>query len=600
MLSVPLGRRAGVAAVWTTLAAIFTGQRAAEPTPQTAERQLIRLDVVVANHLGHPIQDLRPSDFELRVDGVRRPIRDVTLRTSERLGKDPAPPITTAADEERAAKERGTRVFAFFLDEFHISPGPAAGRAADVVAAFIDEKLHERDLAAVIRPLDAVGSIRFTRDRALLHGALVSFSGRKAEDSPRTPLEREVVGADPAKALMERRRIVGASLRELGMKIGSLGADRAVVVFVSEGVPEISDVDTFVRASSQFHFPVYTFNPATPEENLSSSAERDRATDMLRRLAVDTGGLFISPGDSISGFARVAHDTESDYSLTYESPESDTRQQIELRVNRRDSWVRSRTTAWPATPGYWSALAALPPTVSPAGDRLLRRSPLIDVWVGVRRESSEAAVMTVTWESRRPGDKSAAAVLLKARGAAGATLFDGSLPSVGSQDGSQGDRARFTTLGGRVELDLKILDNAGVEVDREARDFDIPDLTPTSPLPRLLPVEIVRVRTARELERRIATDAAPAASRSFVRADHLLVRAPAFDAAGLPVGIVARLLNRAGQSIRDLDVVGTLAEQPKQFLLPLSSLPPDLYQIEIVGTNSNGTTKERLGFRLMR
>jgi hypothetical protein len=325
------------------------------------------------------------------------------------------------------------------------------------------------------------------------------------------------------------------------------------------------------------HFPVYAFNPSTPEENLSSPAERDRATDMLRRLALDTGGLFITPGDSISGFARVAHDTESDYSLTYESPGSDMmRHQVEVRVHRRDAWVRTRTMVWPAPSSYWRDLAAFPPTVAAVRERLLRRSRLIDVWVGVRRERTGAAVMTLTWEPRAMGDQAPAAVVLKARDAAGSTLFEGSLASVGELGRSThcsvplcpepvvagtrtfrpppSDRARFTTPGGRVELDLTILDSAGIDVDHEARDFDLPDLKPAmTRVPRLLPPEIVRVQAVRELQSRIATDATPSARRSFARTDQLLVRTPAFDPTGLSVRIAARLLSRSGQSIRDLE-----------------------------------------------
>src|SRR6266508_1893835 len=147
MGSVHVSRRACVTSVWMTFAAIVTGHSALEQIPHPAEPQLVRIDVVVANPQGQPIQDLRPSDFELRLNGARRPVRDARLRTSERLSKDPAPPIMTARDEERAAKERGTRVFAFFLDEFHIGPGPSAARVAEVLSAFIDEKVHERDLA---------------------------------------------------------------------------------------------------------------------------------------------------------------------------------------------------------------------------------------------------------------------------------------------------------------------------------------------------------------------------------------------------------------------------------------------------------------------
>jgi hypothetical protein len=79
-----------------------------------------------------------------------------------------------------------------FPCEFHVSPGASADRARDSVASFLDEKVYERDLAGVIRPLDSVSSIRFTRDRSVLHGSIAGFAGRKGDYAPRTPNDRSV------------------------------------------------------------------------------------------------------------------------------------------------------------------------------------------------------------------------------------------------------------------------------------------------------------------------------------------------------------------------------------------------------------------------
>lgn len=601
-----LSRRVFVSVVLAAFGSIVTAQSALDRSQDSPHTQVVRMDVVVANPLGRPIQDLRATDFDLRVDGMPRQVRSTALRVSDRLSGHPARPIRTAEDEELAARERGTRVFAFFLDDFHISPGLSAARAAELVSTFIVEKVHAEDLVAVIRPLDDIRSIRFTRDRALVYGAIASFSGRKGEYRPRTPFERQTIGVDTATISSARTRNVVAGLRDLGMRIGRMQADRPAVVFISEGFPDMpssgdgaSDWQDFLRASSAHHFPVYTFNPAAPEESLSPTGERERARNMLAQLAADSGGLFISPGDSIHGFARLAHDTESDYSLTYESSTRDAKpQQIELRVNRRDARVRTRTVYWPASSSDGNDRSAFAPSVAAGSRRELRRSPLIDVWVGVRPEPNGAGRLTVTWESRKSGDRAAHTVVIKARDTAGTALFDGSLVAAGTSE-SSADRAQFTTSGGRVELDLTIVDRTGTEIDREVRDFDVPDPTSSlSPAPRILPAEIVRVRSGREFESRMTT-ATPVASRSFARTDRLLVRVPVFDSSGVRVAVTARLLNRSGRLMRDLEPVGHSAEaEPLQFLLGLASLPADLYQIEMVATNANGSTTERVSFRL--
>src|SRR6185436_8124765 len=212
--------------------------RAQQPAPEAASAEIaaVRIDAIVTDSNGRAILDLRPSDFELFENGVSRPIQSAQLRT---LPKDAGPvsPVPLESDEERAARQPGTRVFAFFLDEFHVSPGLASDRVRDALNQFVDEKLRPQDLAVVMKPLDAVTAIRFTRDRALLHGAIAGFGGRKGEYAPRTAFEEQYIGRAPAAVAAARRQIVTAGLRELTMRLGELRADRGVVVLVSEGFP---------------------------------------------------------------------------------------------------------------------------------------------------------------------------------------------------------------------------------------------------------------------------------------------------------------------------------------------------------------------------
>src|SRR4029078_3817732 len=83
----------------------------------------IRIDAVVTDSQGRPILDLKPSDFELLENGVARPLESFQRRT---LAKDAGAgeEIRTQADEERAARRPGTRVFGFVLDEYHVNAGP--------------------------------------------------------------------------------------------------------------------------------------------------------------------------------------------------------------------------------------------------------------------------------------------------------------------------------------------------------------------------------------------------------------------------------------------------------------------------------------------
>ena len=201
----------------------------------TSSPPLIRLNAVVTDRQGHPIQGLGVSDFQVLENGVFRPIRRAEFRGIRRHSPFAELPIVTTLVEQRAAGEVATRVFAFFLDEFHVSPGASTELVRDAVASFVDEKLFARDLAAVVTPLDSVRSMRFTRDRALLHGAVAGFSGRKRDLAPRTAFEETYLGREPSKVIAARQQITCDRLRELALRLGDLKAERAVIVLMSEG-----------------------------------------------------------------------------------------------------------------------------------------------------------------------------------------------------------------------------------------------------------------------------------------------------------------------------------------------------------------------------
>jgi VWFA-related protein len=612
----PFARAAAVLALTagpsTALDARPSAQLAPPPVAAAAgtgasEIPPIRIDAVVTDATGRPILDLRPSDFELLEGGSPRPIAAVELRSLARTDAADVTPIHTERDEERAARQPGTRVFAFFLDEFHVSPGPSSDRVRDVLARFVDEKLRPQDLALVMKPLDPVTAIRFTRDRALLHGAIAGFSGRKGEYAPRTPFEEQYIGRAPATVSAARRQIVNAGLRELTMRLGELNADRGVVVVVSEGFPRdnpvprgrIQDLQGVVRASSRFHLAVYTINPAGPAEDVSPAAERERAVATLQWLAAQTGGRAVEADGLTAGMARLAHDLESYYVLTYQPAEADGRfHAVEVRAKRRNVQVRARPGYWAPLGSEWRAMVASASRIAPISRRALRRSSLIDAWVGLVPDATGRARMVVTWE---PRTKTAApdVVAIKARTSSGAALFDGQVRRVGSGSTAPGDSVRFDVPAGRVELDLTVLDIQGKVLDTDVRDFEVPDLRSLKRGPVLLAPEVVRARTLRDFNAASADpDAAPSSVRTFARGDRLLIRVPAFDATGASVQVTAKVLNGLGQPMRAIDATAGMRDGITQFALQLSWLVPGNYQIELLGSNANGAVRERLAFRV--
>jgi VWFA-related protein len=586
----------------------------AESTFRSPSRRAIvtplRIDAVVTDPQGHAIIGLRASDFEVREDGVSRRVSAAEFRSVPRHGADEVLPINTRLDEERAAHQPGTRVFAFFLDDFHVSPGASADRTRAAVASFLDEKVHERDLAAVIRPLDTVASIRFTRDRSVLHGSIRGFAGRKGDYTPRTPLEERLIGHEPATVRATRERIVRTSLRDLGTRLGELNADRAVIVLVSEGFPldsrvpegRLSDLWSLVRASSQFHFPIYTFDPLGGDEEGAPDGERaQRDSETLQWLAAETGGSFVRADAFIAGFARVFHDTLSYYALTYQPAHADGRfHRLELRT-RRTATVRTHAHYWAEARNDANVSRSSSVILDAGAGRLLRRSALIDTWIGMRRDAAGGTRLVITWEPRKGHTRLPRAAVIKARTVTGTALFEGTIEPVRGVPGSATDSARFDVPAGRVEVDITLVSVDGTVLDTEARDFDVPDLRHSSKLrPVLLPTEIVRARTRRELQAAsVNSDATPSSSRIFARGDQLLIRSWAFDPTGGTAQLSARVLSRAGQSMREIEATQRApVDGVTQFILPLYWLAPGPYQLELSGTNANGTAKDRLAFQV--
>jgi VWFA-related protein len=579
---------------------------AQEPAVDTGDdRGRVRIDAVVTDARGRPIVDLRPSDFELIENGAARPLQHVELRSVSRDA--PAPPIANVTDEEQAARQPGTRVFAFFLDEFHVSPGPGADRARDALHRFVEARLRPQDLAVVLKPLDTVTSIQFTRDRALLHSAIDSFAGRKGDYTPRTRFEEEYIGRAPAAVAAARRQIVTAALRELTMRLGELEADRGVIVFVSEGFPRDApaprtrgaDLQGVVRASSRFSLAAYTFNPTAAAEDAGSPDERERSTAMLQWLAAQTGGRAAGADTMASGLTRLADDLDSYYALSYQPVQADGRfHTVEIRARRRNVQVHTRPGYWAPLGSEWRTTLAASAATMPASRRALHRSPAIDAWVGIARDGEGRVRMVVTWEPRARGLNAPAVVAVTARTARGVVLFDGRIARVGAESGVPSDSARFEVPAGRIEIDMTIFNIEGKSVDTDNRDVDVPDLTSAKRGPVLLSPEVVRARTLRDFRSaRDNPDAAPSSGRVFARGDRLLIRVPAYDGSGTAVQVTAKVLNEWGQPMRDIDRIdATPRDGTSQFALPLSWLVPGDYLIEVQGTNANGAVRQRVAF----
>lgn len=575
MVCIPVNRRPLIAALLSV----------ALIAPLTAAPDPVRISTFVTDRQGKPITGLTAKDFELREDGVLQTLVSVESRKPE------------------------PRRLALLLDEFHVDPADT-GRVREAATRFLDDHMRNGDVAVVLKPLDPLTNIHLTADRDALRSAIASFEGRKGNYQPRSALEEETLGRAPALVEAGRAQVVLSGLRALTMQLGS-APGRSAILLVSEGftrqprrltVRGLPDAGAVERFANRYDVPIYAFDAR------AVAGEPDGGVATLERLVNETGGRLARGGDLAANLTRAGHEIDTGYTLTYRPARDDDGRYrpVSISVVKRDAEARSRS-------GYMSGPSAEARRAMAAGSgltgailptRMLRRSPLVQVWSGVTRVSPSDGRVVVTWEPGRSltatGRSTASRVELKATTKEGKVLFEGVLEPlrVGERtNGSPNDRAEFDAPSGRVQLDMTIFGIRGEKLDVDARDVEVPAMKGTVPL--LLPAIVIATQSAREF-RAVSADlnAAPDPSRQFRRTERLVIRVPAY-AGHTPVAVTAMLLNRLAQPIREIAAMPGAGGDATQFDLPLAPLAPGEYFLQFHVKGPGGSpVGQRIQFRI--
>ncbi|HEY0005002.1 MAG TPA: VWA domain-containing protein [Pyrinomonadaceae bacterium] len=184
------------------LAAFLFTANGQQKTPEQTQdvvrinAELVQTDVTVLDKQGRFVDDLKPEQFELRVDGKPRPISffervgDVDLGDEKQL-KDETQAIEarsgarvrTAAERKRAAKisTRGRTIF-FFIDDVHLSTDSLM-RARQALLEFVEGELGQEDRAAIISTSGQVGFLQqLTGNRAVLRAAIARLGNQQMSE----------------------------------------------------------------------------------------------------------------------------------------------------------------------------------------------------------------------------------------------------------------------------------------------------------------------------------------------------------------------------------------------------------------------------------
>jgi VWFA-related protein len=227
---VPL-RPACLAVLWLGLCAV--GARAQvqpEPTPLPADEiirvstELVQTDVVVFDKQGHFVDNLRPEDFELRVDSKPQAVsffervRAGSVNEEAQLAAARGGRGRSSTDTSAAVKplDRGRLIF-FFIDDLHLGPASLA-RTRDLLTHFIDEQLGQNDQVAISTASGQIGFLQqVTDDKDVLHAAVKRLTYREltVRDNSSPQMSATDALSIQANDLTVINAFVDAALREL-------------------------------------------------------------------------------------------------------------------------------------------------------------------------------------------------------------------------------------------------------------------------------------------------------------------------------------------------------------------------------------------------
>ncbi len=363
----------------------------------------------------------------------------------------------------------------------------------------------------------------------------------------------------------------------------------------------------------------------TDHDNLNSTI------DSLYTLANNTDGrAIVNRNDLAAGMKQIIRDASGYYLLGYTSASAPTDgkfHQIDVRVKRPNVEVRYRKgyfayTAAEAARAKEPPKAGPPPAIANALNSIVeptRTGHAARFWTGTDRGANGQTRLTFVWEGIVSGDAARASevparVMLTAMTAEGRPVFRGrvpdpSLPAVsdpgaGSSQTPAGQPAAappgasvsFNAPPGPLELRVVVENDHGQVVDSTTESLTLPDYSKTDVsfgTPR-----VYRARTAREMMLlKNNLDAAPIAKRDFSRAERLLIRVDAYAPSGAKPEVTARLLNRDGNPMADVPVQAADGK-PFSIDLPLASLAPGEYILELDAKAPSGTAQQMVGFKI--
>ena len=585
-------------------------QEPAEPSPPQptfkAGVNLVRVDVTVRGARDLPVDDLQAADFEVEEDGIKQTVETAQFvrLTGERTSdlNDP-PQIRSQAHAAMEAAREDVRLFAIFLDDYHIDKEPTITLTLRKHLEEFVNALGPNDLVAMMEPLTPLTALTFTRDRNALLAWVKQFEGRRGQVFPvKSPVEEEQLRRNDLRIV--RAEVTYNALEAIVTRLGGLKEGRKSVLFVSQGPPSWDNMNrvqpllqAVMTAANRGSVMVHALDPR------ALGAPNGGDDNTLRILAGETGGrAIVNTNDPTNQLAGVIEDQSAYYLLGY-APQRTLNDgkfhKISVRAKRGGLRVTARKGYWaaaeeemtaasraakvPEMPGLARALDALASGNTPSA---------LDVWTGASRAADGRTRLTVTWQPGRlalQGEaQKAASMTVEPLSAA-----DGTTALAEPRDISDTRAATFDLPPGPIKLRLTAVDDGGDTLDRWTQALTVPAFADDGLA--LATLRFLRAQSPGQMRMIEATpNPTPAATRLFRRTERVLVDIPYYAHGDRPV-ISAELLGKDGRKLAALTVPAADGERAR-LQLPVGSLAPGTYVLKVVAIAGDARAEQLAAF----
>jgi VWFA-related protein len=587
----------------------------ASPQPQTpifrAGTDLVRVDVTATANGDEPVADLQIADFEIAEDDVPQSIETIKfIRVDGTRTSNLDEPLEIRSKEHarlEAARE-DVRLFAIFLDDYHIDKRPDITLPLrDTLTKFV-RQLGPNDLVALMEPLTTLYDLKYTRSKEELLERIRTFEGRRGEVFPvKSAIEEAQLTQRNWQEL--RAGVTLSALEALATQMGGLREGRKSILFFSQGppLPPSSPNEARYReameAANRGNVTIHTIDPRP------LGAVGFGGANTLRRIAADTGGrAIVNTNDPTEQLQGVVADASAYYLLGYSPARQDRNDgrfhEIKVRVKRRGVRLTSRRGYWAPTEKEITAAAEAAATpvntlltaaLGALSDSVNAREVL--VWTGFAKGEDSRTRVSFTWESNATaaGPKAARLEIQPVD-----DTGKPSMPSlvIGGAPGELPLVANFLMTPGRHRIRFTSMTSAGDLIDRWIQAQAVPDFT-RQPLVLSTP-RFLRARNMIEFRAIEANPvAAPVAAMRFGPTDRVLVEIEARGADQASPSIKVDLLNAKGDLLRSLDVPPVTGDKVRM-PLPVSALANSTYVLRVEASAGERRAEQWVAFRVAR